>query len=430
MTKVKDYILSKEILESEEQQDSSVVHLNRPKNTYALEVVLENETDLILKRKTKTTEKELVLLFGQEQFYIKDCKKGTITILKNCMDIEKELRAFFNRTYFDSTCLKKVQYPEYVDYKGIYDLITNQQYVIAIKNNLFKKCREESITRASIIRYLNKSSELYDKKFFLDVIDTFIYVNDSDTFEQAYALKEILGNNIYYEFTRQIREEHIPFRIDYGSWHLFRKYKDEIISYNLDKKKLVNYMLYDLRAQGLNEPNEYLSTYIDYLRMTKKFKGRSDKYPRYLKSEHDILVTKINNLRRLEQDSIIESLVEENSKFIYEGKNLSILIPQNALDIINEGADLHHCVASYVDKVINGQCVILFMRSNDNLDKSLVTIEYDIQNNMIVQARGLCNRNLTKKEYDFLKKYCKDKDIGLSEYIKYSKTDNDLRQGA
>lgn len=430
MTKVKDYILSKEILEGEEQEHPAYF-ANRPRNTYPLEIVLENETDLILRRKTKTTEKELVLLFGQEQFYIKDCKKGSITILNKCMDVERELKGFFNKTYFDSSYLEKVQYPGYIDYKGICELITNEQHIVAIKNNLFQKCKFERIPRGSIMRYLNKSSEFYDKKFFLDVIDTFIYVNDSDTFEQAYALKEIFGNNIYYDLTRQIREEHIPFRIDYGSWHLFRKYKDEIISYNLDKKKLVNYLLYDLRAQGFNEPNEYLTTYMDYLKMTKKFKGRSDKYPRYLKSEHDILVTKINNLHRLEQDSIIESLVEENSKFIYEGKKYSIVIPNNALDIINEGSDLHHCVASYVDKVINRQCVILFLRNNENLNKSLVTVEYDIANNMIVQARGLCNRDLSKKEYDFLKKYCKEKNIGLSEYIRYSKIDDDdLKQGA
>lgn len=75
----------------------------------------------------------------------------------------------------------------------------------------------------------------------------------------------------------------------------------------------------------------------------------------------------------------------------------------------------NNCVASYIDKVINGKCHILFLRKKDNLDKSLVTIEVDSHTNTIVQARRKFNRDTTEEENKVIeawnKKYSKRKDV-------------------
>ena len=53
------------------------------------EVVLENNTDFIIKRRTATTDRELVILVSKGLYYIKDCKTGHIEELK-----EQSLNSF------------------------------------------------------------------------------------------------------------------------------------------------------------------------------------------------------------------------------------------------------------------------------------------------------------------------------------------------
>ena len=48
------------------------------KGSAQYEVVLENNTDFIIKRRTATTDRELVILVSKGLYYIKDCKIGRI----------------------------------------------------------------------------------------------------------------------------------------------------------------------------------------------------------------------------------------------------------------------------------------------------------------------------------------------------------------
>ena len=50
----------------------------KQKPSVAYEVVLENNTDFILRRQTQKVQKELVILVSQGLYYIRDCKNGAI----------------------------------------------------------------------------------------------------------------------------------------------------------------------------------------------------------------------------------------------------------------------------------------------------------------------------------------------------------------
>lgn len=56
----------------------------------------------------------------------------------------------------------------------------------------------------------------------------------------------------------------------------------------------------------------------------------------------------------------------------------------------------NNCVASYIDRVIDGECHILFLRKKNKPNESLVTIE--VVNNHIVQAKRKFNEPVTDKE--------------------------------
>lgn len=49
--------------------------------------------------------------------------------------------------------------------------------------------------------------------------------------------------------------------------------------------------------------------------------------------------------------------------------------PNSTQDIKDESVSQNNCVASYIDKVIDGECHILFLRKKDNPSQSLITIE-------------------------------------------------------
>jgi hypothetical protein len=84
--------------------------------------------------------------------------------------------------------------------------------------------------------------------------------------------------------------------------------------------------------------------------------------------------------------------IEENKNLAYEGEEFSIALPKDAADIVREGNKLCHCVASYIKKVAIGDSFIVFLRKKKEKDKPFYTIE--IQNNRVVQIRGLANSKL------------------------------------
>ena len=65
----------------------------------------------------------------------------------------------------------------------------------------------------------------------------------------------------------------------------------------------------------------------------------------------------------------------------------------------------NHCVASYIQNVIDGKTHILFLREKDNIEKSLITLE--VKNYRVVQARGKFNRDATSEEQFIINMYNK-----------------------
>lgn len=78
--------------------------------------------------------------------------------------------------------------------------------------------------------------------------------------------------------------------------------------------------------------------------------------------------------------------------FLIKGKGLILIVPKTGDEIREEGAALHHCVGSYVDRVAKGETSVFFIRKEDSPDKPYFTLEW--KNNDIAQCRGLHNREM------------------------------------
>jgi hypothetical protein len=59
----------------------------------------------------------------------------------------------------------------------------------------------------------------------------------------------------------------------------------------------------------------------------------------------------------------------------FEYGNFKIVIPTTAQDIVTEGSRMHHCVGTYVNRVLNGDTYICFVRHKDTPDECYITCQ-------------------------------------------------------
>lgn len=95
-----------------------------------------------------------------------------------------------------------------------------------------------------------------------------------------------------------------------------------------------------------------------------------------------------NNLKKDGQwDKFNKKRIEKYEKV---GDEFEIIVPREPGDIINEGANLSHCVGGYLESVASGQKTILFLRKVSEPKISFYTIE--VNNSNIVQIHGKHNK--------------------------------------
>lgn len=83
---------------------------------------------------------------------------------------------------------------------------------------------------------------------------------------------------------------------------------------------------------------------------------------------------------------------ELERKYTVELDGYTIVVPQNAQEILDEGRILKHCVAGYAERHMEGKKTILFMRKAAAPDKPFLTIEMD--GDRLVQIHGYRNEGL------------------------------------
>jgi hypothetical protein len=195
--------------------------------------------------------------------------------------------------------------------------------------------------------------------------------------------------------------------------HLIESRPDDfgtlIVEYKYDVKALLNYVFKYLEPFENLELRESLHLLTDYYRMGHQIGRKLKKYPKYLKSMHDIILSNYNAYKREYDEKRFASLVRND--LIHEDKKFVVLVPKTTKDIIEEGTNLNHCVSSYVDRIIRGDTYIAFMRLKELQDTSLLTLE--IKDNKLINAKGAYNRPIVEEEKKFLEMFCRQKNLAI-----------------
>lgn len=99
----------------------------------------------------------------------------------------------------------------------------------------------------------------------------------------------------------------------------------------------------------------------------------------------------------------MEEIFKKNANtdaFAIAGKGLMLMVPKSLDEIKAEGASLHHCVGTYINRVARGETMILFVRKAEEPEESYFTLEY--KNGKVVQCRGRNNCAMTKEVQAFV----------------------------
>ena len=171
--------------------------------------------------------------------------------------------------------------------------------------------------------------------------------------------------------------------------------------------KYARYVVNETINQGYTSIRNFIGELRDYLTMCDSDKIRPTLYSSYLKQTHDI--TSRNHKIKIEREGeeMFKDRYKDFKPFVYE--NYKVIAPTETKDLQNEGDELNHCVASYIKRVIEGQCLIYFLRINE--DESLITLE--VRNGDIVQVKGSHNRKPSEKETEALLEFAKDRKLGV-----------------
>lgn len=234
----------------------------------------------------------------------------------------------------------------------------NMRAILGIDRPYFPLLRElnPSIDQLHLIRQLLQA----DHKPSTEQIKWFI----ASKISNADAAKELLAHMSVHKLQRYVEQQFAP--------------KDEAALKRVDYYKI----------------NTLITDYHDYLCMCKELqydvKNSFILFPRELKAAHDSVAKTLKDKRTAEHEKAIAGSFDEwQKRYLYQSKELMMIPPHSAKEIVDEGAALHHCVRLYVKNVAEKKSVILFVRSVDEPDKSLCTVE--VKDGQVTQARGFDN---------------------------------------
>lgn len=235
----------------------------------------------------------------------------------------------------------------------------NMRAILGIDRPYFPLLRElnPSIDQLHLIRQLLQA----DHKPSTEQIKWFI----ASKISNADAAKELLAHMSVNKLQRYVEQQFAP--------------EDEAALKRVDYYKM----------------NTLITDYHDYLCMCKELqydvKNSFILFPRELKAAHDSVAKTLKDKRTAEHEKAIAGSFDEwQKRYQYQSKELMMIPPHSAKEIVDEGAALHHCVRLYVKNVAEKKSVILFVRSVDEPDKSLCTVE--VKDGQVTQARGFDNK--------------------------------------
>lgn len=207
------------------------------------------------------------------------------------------------------------------------------------------------------------------------------WANEFENYVALQKMRATLGNLV------DVITPEMYNRIGYMRAQELTKEEWEVIAYYFVKQKC-----YDFGVA--NMVLEYLSLCKD---MDKKPEKVSSFTREYVETKNTW------KLRKIEFDNkrIAENYARQAKALNFEFGDFVVVLPTCGQDLVDEGANMHHCVGSYVDHIVRGDCYIVFVRHKNSPNQCYLTCQIH-NNGNIGQYYLAYDRCITSQEdYDF-----------------------------
>lgn len=245
-----------------------------------------------------------------------------------------------------------------------------------IPKSLLKLCREHSIKLTNdIVRFYKENPNAYCIAYKLDYISLDYY----DIYKIWKTSENIYDANAKSYFNILVNE------------------------YGYNAKDLWLYIDRIKTFEAIEDMAFLIRELCDYADMMRQLSNKYDKYPRHFLTTHKIACRNYDRMKK----EFSEELFRKRMKKEYECSfgEYVFIYPKSTQEIKDEAVSQNNCVASYIDKVIEGKCHILFLRKKNSPKESLVTIE--VRNDQIVQAKRRFNDDVTEEQKEVIDKFNK-----------------------
>ena len=406
-------------------------------NGTTFKLALVNYPDFCIERTTAKTRQLIVIMPSCKGYYVKSFKGKDEFIEELTPDLYTRLTSGMNDLELPADFwLKKV-----CSGKRFYDILSealqSETYVEMIKFRVAPKLEDlhlghwSSVAGHECIAAYKNQPILYreffntnkakkiltnSKRFINHVVDDFGLNNARDFLEQfELSLVELTG---------------------YGGACIDDYYSSKVYpDMEMKYESFRDYVLYQSVFMGYGKTiRTFFNEWRDTINMQKNIYNKiKEKYHDNLPLWHHQLSYKSACMQELISEAKMKEMVEIASLYQGVSGKYVFIAPTCKQDFLDEAQTQQNCLASYVRKFVEGDCIIMFMRLKNDPTQSLVTIEickddkgeYTIVNQKY-QAR---NKVCTDEQSDAINKWIKravnrvqkkkrGEDIGADEELK------------
>lgn len=237
------------------------------------------------------------------------------------------------------------------------------------------------------------------------------------------APKKFYNNNYHYI---KYLFNNVNFFISYRTLYtkIIVKSADDILNIDYINSDIIcSYYFYKINKEfNVQSFNRYIiefsrllanNNFVDYYTMCRSmnipiespFKLKTNEQIQKVHDEAILLYNKKESQTSQEKEEKYKFIKQRYRDLSYKDNDFTIIYPNALSDVKLEGLILHHCVGSYVNRILDMTAYIMFIRKNEDINTPYFTLHYVLKNNKIVikQVHGKYNCNTSDKILNFVK---------------------------
>lgn len=429
------------ILEDEPDGHPLVAPRHKPRPQAKYEVVLSSGTDFAIRRTTSKTERMLVCLVSQGQYYIKDSDGVQPLTVDGMTSFMSQLGPDRDGVELPD-CTWTSMVPKGKDRCKLFvSYVSDDRLMTAVRENLvvvdtyesgdggasnafdmLDEARQVPEAKAMMRWCLKEEEERYGMTR-QEVLRDCAMRQRSGRVSAFVMLKELdevaghLGIDAAHQVFSNCLDMH---RMATFSPHSF----GECWRFEFKSSAFAEYITYGALRQGYLQTSGPMMSYYDSftcdwrdsLEMQLDLYGEiREKYPKDLKSLHQTLSYLVREravvVEQREWDDVLPAMLERE----WEDGRYVFLAPRSPADMVDEAAQQSNCLAGYVKRVATGDTQIFFLRKRSHVRESYITIEVT-GNGMLGQVFGRFNRRPSDAEYAEVVKWAGEKGLTVPEH--------------